>query len=202
MCSEYYSSRQEGANLQGNVGPCSCIRWQLCRQTKLLSRTWASVIRLTVSWAQMWLHGTSLRPLSHSQISGSPNSTSHSCSSWFLVYPISGWFYLPSRINNREHSWPPCIFFPWPKLLLCLLTSSQILAIFVKYLSKAIMVFGLLLEWVKYWRGWRQDLTSQPSNPRLPDVHSYCSTTPVNSSQRSPTYSPPPHPPFTYFWAR
>ena len=72
------------------------------------------------------------------------------------------------------------------------LTSSQILAIFVKYLSKAIMVFGLLLEWVKYWRGRRQDLTSQPSNPRLPDVHSYCSTTtPVNSSQRNPTYSPP-----------
>ena len=77
------------------------------------------------------------------QISGSPNSTSHSCSSRFLVFPTDGWFYLPSRINNRQQS---CIFFPWPKLLLCLPTSSQISGIFVKYLSKAIMVFGLLLE--------------------------------------------------------
>ena len=41
------------------------------------------------------------------------------------------------------------------------------MAIFVKYLSKPIKVFGLVLKWVKYWQAWRQDLTRPPSNPTL-----------------------------------
>ena len=96
---------------------------------------------------------------------------------FFLVFLTAGWFYFPPPAvicNIPLHLIPMANTF----IALCL-TSSQISAIFVKYLSKPIEVFGLLLKWVKYWRAWRQDLTSLPSNPRLFDVHSYCSTTAV-----------------------
>ena len=103
---------------------------------------------------------------------------------FFLVFLTAGWFYFPPPAvigNIPLHLIPMANTF----IALCL-TSSQISAIFVKYLSKPIELFGLLLKWVKYWRAWRQDLTSLPSNPRLWCsqllFHHCCSTVPSHKT--------------------